>query len=82
MDEMVSDAMGSALDAEDMESETEEEVQKILNELAIDSVKVMPAAGKTRAPAAAAPVAEEAEEEEDAEALSGLQARLNAIRAL
>jgi len=44
---------------------------------------VMPAAGRMRAPVAAAPAAEAAaeEEEEDGEALSGLQARLNAIRA-
>jgi charged multivesicular body protein 3 len=80
---MVGDAMGSALDAEDMEEETEAEVQKVLNELAVDAVKIMPAAGRARAPAVTAPAVEAPEEEEaEGEAISGLQARLDAIRAL
>ena len=74
MDEMVGDAMDSSLD------DVEEEVDKILNELAVDSVAAMPAAGRQRA--AAQPThlqaAQAAAEEED---LSGLQARLDAIRA-
>jgi|APGre2960657444_1045066.scaffolds.fasta_scaffold06281_2 charged multivesicular body protein 3 len=78
MDEMVGDAMDSSLD--DVEEETEEEVDKILNELAVDSVAAMPAAGRQRAAAQPTQLqaAQAAEEEED---LSGLQARLDAIRA-
>ena len=75
---MVSDAMDSSLD--DVEEETEEEVDNILNELAVDSVAAMPAAGRQRAAAQPTQLqaAQTAEEEED---LSGLQARLDAIRA-
>ena len=78
MDEMVGDAMDSSLD--DVEEETEEEVDKILNELAVDSVAAMPAAGRQRAAAQPTQLqaAQAAAEEED---LSGLQARLDAIRA-
>ncbi len=75
MDEMVSDAMDGAM--EDVEEETEEEVEKILAELAVASVVAMPAAGRAKA---AVPQQEIAPEEEE-EDLSGLQARLDAIRA-
>ena len=75
---MVGDAMDSSLD--DVEEETEEEVDKILNELAVDSVAAMPAAGRQRAAAQPTQLqaAQAAAAEED---LSGLQARLDAIRA-
>jgi charged multivesicular body protein 3 len=80
MDEMVSDAMGSALDEPDMEEESEAEVQRVLQELAVDSVRVMPAAGRSRAAAQPQQLAAP-EEEEDAAEMSGLQARLDGLRA-
>ena len=79
MDEMVSDAMDSSL--EDVEEESEEEVNKVLQELALDSVAAMPAAGKRAAPVQQQAQAELQPAEEEDEGLGNLQRRLDAIRA-
>ena len=80
IDDMVSDAMDSSL--EDVEEETEEEVQRLLVELAVDSVKSMPAPVAKAAPTPQAAVpAQQEEGVEDEEGLGELQARLDAIRA-
>jgi charged multivesicular body protein 3 len=86
MEEMVNDAMVSALDADgELEEETEAQVEQLLAELAVESVGAMPAAGRA---VAAAPVRAPAVEEEgggggveEEEDLQALQARLDAIRA-
>mmetsp|Transcript_1908 Transcript_1908/g.6784 ORF Transcript_1908/g.6784 Transcript_1908/m.6784 type:complete len:234 (+) Transcript_1908:594-1295(+) len=80
IEEMVADAMDGVLDSEDLEEETEEEVQKVLAELAGETVAELPAASRTQ-PAAPEPVAAEEEEEEDDAEMEALQARLNAVRA-
>lgn len=77
MDEMVGEALDSALDGEDVEAETEAEVDKVLSELASETNRVMPAPGRARAGVAAAEAAAEDETPEDGE----MQARLNALRA-
>lgn len=43
--EMVDDALSSALDSEDLESETELQVDQVLAELAVETAVAMPAAG-------------------------------------
>lgn len=83
IEEMVNDVFEEANGLEDMEEETEAEVNKVLAEIAGEHMASMPAA---ETHAVAAPVAvpveavrEEEEEEEDQE-LNSLQARLDAIR--
>lgn len=73
IDEMMSDAMDSAMGMEDEEEETDAEVQRVLDEVAGEALAAMP---RARARPAAAAVQEEPEEaaEED------LQQRLNAMR--
>ena len=87
IEEMVNDVFEEANGVEDMEAETEAEVNKVLAEIAGEHMASMPAAEMHNlnipAPAAkvaaAAVAAEEEEEEEDGE-LNSLQARLDAIR--
>lgn len=80
MDEMVGEALDGVLDGPDAEEETEAEVDKVLSELAADTGRALPAAGRpARAAPAAAAARAEAHEEEDAAA--GMQARLDALRA-
>ena len=48
IEEMVNDAMDSALDTEDMEEETEQQVDAVLSELAVAASSAMPLAGRSR----------------------------------
>lgn len=77
MEEMVNDVMEGVMDTEDMEEETELQVDQVLSELAVETTVSLPAAGRTR-PAAVEVQQEEAEEEDE---MASLQARLDAIRA-
>jgi charged multivesicular body protein 3 len=76
MEEMVGDALDSALDDTGAEEETEEAIDSLLAELAVKDAAAMPAAGRMAPPAAEA-AGEAQEEEED---IGALQARLDAIR--
>jgi charged multivesicular body protein 3 len=80
IDEVVNDALDSALGGEEVEEEADAEVERVLQEVAAGAVAAAPAAPR-RAPAArvAAPVQQE-EEEEEPEELEELQARLDAVR--
>lgn len=73
IDEMMNDALDSALDNEDIEEETDAEVEKVLLEVAGETMAQLPAAKARPAPVAAEPV--EAVQEDDE-----LQERLNAMR--
>jgi charged multivesicular body protein 3 len=78
IEEMMNDTLESALGDEDLEEETEAEVDRVLMEITGETLAQLPA-GKLKPlqqPAVAEPEAEEVEPEELAE----LQARLNAIR--
>lgn len=78
IEEMMNDTLDSALGDEELEEETEAEVDRVLMEITGETLAQLPA-GKLKPlqqPAAAEPEAEEVEPEELAE----LQARLNAIR--
>mmetsp|Transcript_31182 Transcript_31182/g.78111 ORF Transcript_31182/g.78111 Transcript_31182/m.78111 type:complete len:233 (-) Transcript_31182:145-843(-) len=89
IEEMVNDAFEEANGVEDMEAETEAEVNKVLAEMAGEHLATMPAAEShtVNLPAAETVAAEterteaepDAVEEEDQE-LNSLQARLDAIR--
>ena len=88
MEEMVTDAMDSALDDPSAVEASETEVEALLAELAAEGASAMPAAGAVRASpvlraqaAAARAQAQPAQEEEPEEDMESLQARLNAIRA-
>ena len=88
MEEMVTDAMDSALDDPSAVEASEAEVEALLTELAAEGAAALPAAGTVRASpvlraqaAAARAQAEPAQEEEPEEDMESLQARLNAIRA-
>lgn len=48
IEEMVNDGLDSALDNEDMEEETEEEVNTVLEELAVETLTQLPATGTRR----------------------------------
>lgn len=76
IDEMMNDALDSALDNEDLEEETDAEVERVLMEVAGETLAQLPAA-KQR-PVAAPPQPEA--EEENEEDLQQLQARLDAVR--
>jgi charged multivesicular body protein 3 len=74
--------------AEDVEEESESELNKVLAEIAGESVALMPEAGKAPVPVVAAkkarepaaPTPAEAEAEAEDDELGNLQARLDAIR--
>ncbi len=77
--EIINDSLDSALGDDELEEETEAEVDRVLMEITGDTLAQLPA-GKLKPlqqPAAAEPAEAEPEEEED---LAELQARLNAIR--
>ena len=75
-EEMLADALDDGM--EDIETETDEEVNKILAELAGEHMASMPAAETHTL--AAPKVAETAREEAEDSELNNLQARLDAIR--
>lgn len=78
IEEMIADAFDEANGMEDIEAETDDEVTKILAELAGEHMVSMPAAEThtVAVPKVAEPAREEAEDSE----LNNLQARLDAIR--
>jgi len=89
IEEMVNEVFDGANGVEDMEAETEAEVDKVLAEIAGEHMATMPAAETHKVPTAAVKAmaaAEEeeeeaaAEEEEEDQELNSLQARLDAIR--
>jgi charged multivesicular body protein 3 len=87
IDEVVHDALDSALGGEEVEEEADAEVERVLEEVAAGAVAAAPAAPRRQQPPAArAPAAaqqqrpEEGEEEEPPEELEELQARLDAVR--
>jgi charged multivesicular body protein 3 len=81
IDEVVNDALDSALGGEEVEEEADAEVERVLQEVAAGAVAAAPAAPR-RAPAVAARAApvQQPEEEEEPEELEELQARLDAVR--
>ena len=78
IEEMIADAFDEANGMEDIEAETDDEVTKILAELAGEHMVSMPAAEThtVAVPKVAEPARQEAEDSE----LNNLQARLDAIR--
>ncbi|KAK9799789.1 hypothetical protein WJX73_008465 [Symbiochloris irregularis] len=81
IDEMMEDTLDSALDTEDMEEQTEAEVDKVLAELAVEDMSSMAKAGTAnkriqQQQAAQAQAAQEADSAEQED----LQARLDAMR--
>eukprot|EP00879_Flechtneria_rotunda_P005111 GHRR01005392.1.p2 GENE.GHRR01005392.1~~GHRR01005392.1.p2 ORF type:complete len:160 (+),score=62.34 GHRR01005392.1:735-1214(+) len=76
IEEMMNDALDSALDAEEMEEETEAQVEKVLLEVAGETIAAMPATKARPASAAAAPIEELADDD------SELRERLNAMRTI
>ncbi|GMH41290.1 hypothetical protein BSKO_09200 [Bryopsis sp. KO-2023] len=78
IEEMVEDVMDDVGDTEDLEEETEAEVDKILMEITGDTLAELPQASR---PQASRPAQQQQEEEEEEdEDLEGLQQRLNTIR--
>jgi hypothetical protein len=76
--QMMEDMMDSAMDTEEMEDETDAEVDKVLTEIAGDTLASLAGSAAPARKAQPARVAQEpsVEEEED----DGLQARLDAVR--
>ena len=81
MEEMVTDAMDSALEDPSAVEASENEVEALLSELAVASVAAMPSPGRAPVPAPQAAEAEAEEAEAAGADMQALQARLDAIRA-
>jgi len=80
IEEMMEDTMESITDADDMEEEANEEIDKVLYELTAGKLGEAPAAVKDTLPAPA-PVAEpEAAEEDSEDDMEEMQNRLQALR--
>ena len=84
IDEMITDAMDSAFGDEDLvEEETAQEIDRVLQELAVVDAAQMPAAASAPIPARVEKATEKVEEEEEEEVEEldpRLQQRLDAIR--
>ncbi|KAK9866162.1 hypothetical protein WJX84_005192 [Apatococcus fuscideae] len=80
IDEMMDDAIEGAIDSDDIEEETDAEVDKVLQEIAGETVAQMAAAPKAKRRSEAAPATEEGATEEEPDSLQELQARLDAVR--
>lgn len=84
---MIDDMVESAFDVEDadVEEESEEEVNKVLAEIGLETASALPMAGSGQLPAAQQAVQQQEDAEAEAEAddtdVEALQARLNAVRA-
>ena len=80
IEEMMEDTMESITDADDMEEEANEEIDKVLYELTAGKLGEAPAAVKDTLPAPA-PVAEpEAADDESEDDMEEMQNRLQALR--
>eukprot|EP00877_Chromochloris_zofingiensis_P006370 jgi/Chrzof1/1987/Cz10g28280.t1 len=79
IEEMMTDAIDGALGDEELDTATEDEVDKILMEVAGETLAALPAAAAKKTQPAAAAV-EEQQEEEESEDMAELQQRLNAVR--
>ena len=80
--EIVNDALEDIHGVDDLEGETEAEVNKILAELAGEVTVSLPASEKTKVAPVAAPKETEPQGETQGVPINDLQARLDAIRAV
>lgn len=78
IEETMGEMLDDAFDTDDIEEDADAEVDKVLTEIAGETLEQMAAAPKSKAAPSRVPAAPE-EEEDDTEA-ADLQARLNAIR--
>lgn len=82
IEEIVNDALEDIHGVDDLEGETEAEVNKILAELAGEVTVSLPASEKTKVSPVAAPKETEPQGETQGVPINDLQARLDAIRAV
>lgn len=82
IEEIVNDALEDIHGVDDLEGETEAEVNKILAELAGEVTVSLPASEKTKVAPVAAPKETEPQGETQGVPINDLQARLDAIRAV